>query len=199
MPAALSSSANFLRALKQARLLGVLRNADDFSNLFHGFLVDKIDDLPVFRRKCGQALAQRLTGVLLCGHFRIVGRIVQFNVLPATQRGQGLESRNRQQPGRNGGSAFELAGLALYIEKHLADQVFRDQFVPYQPNHEAKHPNMVPSVQHLHGKPVALGDSSDQDIVRGRLCRTQWPSRKVGRIGLRGGSMGKAKLFGLLQ
>ena len=48
---------------------------------------------------------------------------------------------------------------------------------------EAKHPDMVPAVQHLHGEPVALGDPSDQDIVRSRLCRTQWPSRKVGRRG----------------
>jgi hypothetical protein len=58
---------------------------------------------------------------------------------------------------------------------------------------------VVPAVQYLHGKPVALGDSSDQDVVRGRLCRTQWPSRKVGRIGLRGGSMGKARFFKILQ
>src|SRR5260370_39559714 len=99
-----------------------------FSHLFHGFLVvvDKIDDLPMFRRKCGQALAQRFTGILLLHrNFRIVGRIldrvggfiVQFNVLPSTQRRQGLESRNCQEPGGNGGSAFKLPGLAPYIEK----------------------------------------------------------------------------------
>jgi len=57
----------------------------------------------------------------------------------------------------------------------------------------------VPSVQHLHGEAVALGDPSDQDIVRSRLCRTQWPSRKVGRIGLAGGSMGKARFCTLSQ
>ena len=33
----------------------------------------------------------------------------------------------------------------------------------------------------LHGKPIALRDPSDQDFVRGRLCRTQWRSRRVGR------------------
>jgi hypothetical protein len=58
---------------------------------------------------------------------------------------------------------------------------------------------VVPAIQHLHGKPVTLGYTSDQDIVRGRLCRTQWPSRKVGRIGRRGGSMGKAGFVKILQ
>jgi hypothetical protein len=58
---------------------------------------------------------------------------------------------------------------------------------------------MVPSVKHLHGEPVALSDPSDQDIVRSRLCRTQWPSRKVGRIGLAGGSMETARFLKLSQ
>src|SRR5258705_13392736 len=102
------------------------RYANDFSPLFHGFLVvvDKIDDLPVFRGKCGQTLAQRFAGILLLhGHFRIVGRIldrvggfvVQFNILPAPQRRQGLESRNCQEPGGNGGSAFEFASLTPHV------------------------------------------------------------------------------------
>jgi hypothetical protein len=54
----------------------------------------------------------------------------------------------------------------------------------------------VPSVQHLHGEPVALSDPGDQDFVRSRLC-TQWPSRKVGRVGLPWGSKGEAKFFEL--
>src|SRR5229473_4212786 len=106
----------FFARIKQARLHGVLRYTDDFSYFFHGFLVvvDEIDDLPVLRRKCGQALAQRFTGILLLRrHFRIVGSIldrigglvVQFNVLPAAERRQSLESRNRQEPGGDGGSA----------------------------------------------------------------------------------------------
>ena len=110
---------------------------------------------------------------------------------------QGLESRDRQQPGGNGGSAFELAGLAPHIEEHLADEILRDLFVPNEPKPETEHPDMMPSVQHLHGEPVALSDPSDQDIVRSRLCRTQWPSRRVGRIGVAGGSMGKARFFKL--
>jgi hypothetical protein len=57
----------------------------------------------------------------------------------------------------------------------------------------------VPSVQHLHGEAVALSDPSDQDVVRSRLCPTQWPSRKVCRIGLTGGSMGKARFCKLSQ
>src|SRR5882672_3163976 len=169
-------------------------------------VVDEIDDLPVLRRKCRQALAQRFTGILLLRrHFRIIGSIldrigglvVQFNVFPATKRRQSLESRNRQEPGGNGRSAFELASLAPHIEKNLADKVFRNLFVPHKPKPEAKHPDMVPSVEHLHGEPVALSYSSDQDVVRSRLCRTQWPSRNVCRTGQAGGSMGTAKFFKL--
>ena len=169
-------------------------------------VVDEIDDLPMFWRKCTQTLAQRLTGILLLRrHLRIVGTIldcigrlvVQLNVFPTTQRGKRLESRNRQQPGGNGGSALELASLSPHIEKDLADEVFRNLLVSHDPKPEAKHPDMVPSVQHLHGKAVALSDPSDQDVVRSRLCRTQWPSRKVGRIGLAGGSIGQARFFKL--
>src|SRR6202022_2036287 len=130
---------------------------------------------------------------------RIGGFIVQFNVLPAAQRRQGLESRNCQKPGGNGGSAFELASLTPHIEKNLADEVFRNLFIPHEPKPETEHPDMVPSVQHLHGEPVALSDPSDQDIVRSRLCRTQWPSRKVGLVGLAGGSIEKARFFKLSQ
>src|SRR5258707_6449484 len=162
----------------------------------------------MFRRQCGQALAQRYTGILLLHrHFRIVGGVldricglvVQFNVLPAPKRRQGLESRNSQEPGRNGGSAFEFASLAPQIEENLADEIFRNLFIPHEPKPETKHPDMVPSVQHLHGEAVALSDPSDQDVVRSRLCRTQWPSRKVGRIGLAGGSTPKARFFKLSQ
>jgi hypothetical protein len=58
---------------------------------------------------------------------------------------------------------------------------------------------MVPSVKHLHGEPVALSDPSDQDFIRSRLCRAQWPSRKVGRAGMPGGSKKKARFFKLSQ
>src|SRR6202043_672673 len=190
---------------KQARLYGVFRYSDDFGHLFHGLLVvvDEIDDLPVIRRKGRQALAQRCTSILLLYRdFRIVGRILdrvgglvfQFNVLPAPQRREGLESRNRQEPGGDGGSAFEFAGLTPYIEEDLADEVFRNLFVADEPKPEPKHPDVVPSVQHLHGEPVALSDPGDQNVVRSRLCRTQWPSRKVGRGGLAEGSMGWARI-----
>jgi hypothetical protein len=85
------------------------------------------------------------------------------------------------------------ASLTPHIEKNLTDEIFRDLFVPNEPKPEAEHPDMVPSVQHLHGEPVALSDPGDQDFVRSRLCRAQWPSRKVGRVGLPWGSMGKAR------
>lgn len=137
-------------------------------------VVDEIDDLPVLSRKRGHALAQRFTRVfLLRHHFRIVGGVldcirglvVKSNVLATPQRRQGLEPRNRQQPGGNGGSALKLASLTPYIEKNLADEVFRNLFVPDEPKPETEHPDMVPSVQHLHGEPVALSDPSDQNFV----------------------------------
>src|ERR1700742_2850316 len=65
----------FLACIKQARLHRVLRNTDDLSHLFHRLLVlvDEIDDLPMFRRKCTKGLTQRLTGILLLHrHFGIV-------------------------------------------------------------------------------------------------------------------------------
>src|SRR4051794_9715168 len=157
-------------------------------------------------RKSTKALSQRFTRILLLDHhFRIVGRIldrgsslvVQFGIPPAPQRRQGLETGNRQQPGGDGRAAFKLARLTPHIEEHLTDEILRDLFVPHQPQPETEHPDMVPSVKHLHGEPVALGDPRDQDIVRGRMCRTQWPSRKVGRDGMAGGSMGKANLLKL--
>jgi hypothetical protein len=166
----------FLARIKQARLDGVPRNSDDFGHLFHGLLVvvDEIDDLSVLWRKRRQALAQRFTRILLLHHhFRIVGRIlnrigslvVQSNVLAAPECRKGLEPGNRQQPGGNGGSAFELASLTPHIEKNLADEVFRNLFIPYEPKPETEHPDMVPSVKHLHGEPVALSDPSDQNFV----------------------------------
>ena len=86
-----------------------------------------------------------------------------------------------------------------HIEKDLADKIFRDLFVPNEPQPETEHPDMVPSVQHLHGEPVALSDPSDQNLVRSRLCRTQWPSRRVGRIEMTGGSIRKARFLKLWQ
>src|SRR3974377_483781 len=58
-----------------------------------------------------------------------------------------LNRPNCQEPGGNGGSAFKLAGLAPHIEKDLADKIFRDLFVPNEPQPETEHPDSVPSVQ----------------------------------------------------
>jgi hypothetical protein len=55
---------------------------------------------------------------------------------------------------------------------------------------------MVPSVQHLHGEPVALSDPADQDFVRSGSC-AQWPSRRIGRMGLACGSIKQARFFSL--
>src|SRR4029077_1405801 len=96
---------------------------------------------------------------------RIRGLVVQSNVLAAPKCRQGLETRNRQQPSGNGGAAFELAALTPHIDEILADEVLRNLLVPHEPKPETEHPDMVPSVKHLHGEPVALSDPSDQNVV----------------------------------
>jgi hypothetical protein len=157
----------------------------------------------MFRRKCRQALAQRRTGILLLDRYfgivrgildRVRDLVFQLQILPASKRRQGLESRNRQEPGGDGRTAFKLACLAPQIEKHLADEVFRDLFISHKPKPEAKHPDMVLSVEHLHGEAVALSDPADKDFVR-RSRRTHWPSRKVGLTELAAGSTEGARFF----
>ena len=100
-------------------------------------------------------------------HFRIAGRIL---------RRQRPDPRNCPEPGATGRSAFKLAGLALHIEKNFTDEVFRNLFVKQEPKPKAKNPDMLPSVQHMQGEPVALSDPSDQDVeaarsLNGRLAR----------------------------
>src|SRR5689334_21701182 len=69
----------FFTRIKLARLHGVFRYPDAFSHFLDGFLVvvDKIDDLPMFRRKPREALSQRFTRILLLRrHLGIVGCIL---------------------------------------------------------------------------------------------------------------------------
>jgi hypothetical protein len=107
------------------------------------------------------------SGIPIVGRIldRIGSLIVQSNVLAAPKCRQGLEPRNRQEPGGDGGTALELASLTPHIEENLADEIFRNLFIPYEPKPETEHPDMVPSVKHLHGEPVALSDPSDQNFV----------------------------------
>src|SRR6185437_4693486 len=101
------------------------------------------------------------------------GAIFQLNVLPAPQRRKSLEARDCQEPGGDSGSAFKLAGLTPDVEKDPGDEIFRSLLVADEPKPETIHPDMVPSVQHLHGEPVALSNPGDQDFVRSRLGGTQ--------------------------
>ena len=72
-------------------------------------------------------------------------------------------------------------------------------FVAHEPEPEAEHPDVVPSVQDLHRKAVALSDPGDQDFVRSRRCRAQWPPRNVGRVGLAEGSKTGTRILTLPQ
>src|SRR5262249_37190622 len=129
---------------------------------------------------------------------RVGGLIFQLSVLPAPQRRQGFEPRNSQKPGRDGRTALELASLTPHIKKDLSYEIFCNLLIPHEPKPEAKHPDMVPSIQHLHGEPVALSDPADEDFVR-NSWHAQWPSRRVGLAGLADGSMTTARFLRLPQ
>src|SRR5215467_270903 len=165
-----------LARVEHARLNRVLRNANDLGHLFNRFLVVvyQIDDLPMFRRKSRKALSDHCTLVLLLqrggGIVRRIldrgcGLFVQLLVRPAPERREGLEARNGQHPRRYRRTPFEPTSLPPHVEKHLADQVLRCGLVPYETHHEPKHSYVVARVEHLHGEPVAVRDSSDEHLV----------------------------------
>src|SRR5215469_3679667 len=54
-------------------------------------------------------------------------------------------------------------------QKYLADHVLRGSLIANETNDEPKHPHVVARIQHLHCKPIAVRDSSDQHLVWGRL------------------------------
>ncbi len=97
--------------------------------------------------------------------------VVQFLLGPASQHRERLEARDAQQPGRDCGASLEFSGLTPDVEEHVADQVLRRCLVAYQPQYKPVDRDMVAREQHLHGEPVAVGDPSDQNLVRSRLYR----------------------------
>jgi len=62
-----------------------------------------------------------------------------------------------------------LASLTPHVEKYLADQVLRGSVIANETNDEPKHPHVVARIQHLHCKPIAVRDTSDQHFVWCRL------------------------------
>src|SRR5262249_60501595 len=100
---------------------------------------------------------------------RACGLFVQLLVRSTPERREGIEARDRQQPCRYRGAAFEPASLTPHIEKYLADHVLRGSLIANETNDEPKHPHVVAGIQHLHCKPIAVRDSSDQHLVCCRL------------------------------
>src|SRR5262249_61452485 len=89
---------------------------------------------------------------------------------PSTpERRNGLEARDRQQPCRYPRAGFEPASLTPYVEKYVADHVLHGSLIANETNDEPKHPHVVACIQHLHCKPIAVRDSSDQHLVWCRL------------------------------
>jgi hypothetical protein len=51
------------------------------------------------------------------------------------------------------------------IQEHFADEVFGGGSVADEPQNESVDAHMVPREQHLHRKPIATGDPSDQNFI----------------------------------
>ncbi len=92
-------------------------------------------------------------------------------MLALAQRGQRLETGNRQQPGGNLGTAFELAGGAPHVQKHLADEVFGQGGVAHHTQHEAVNPDVMTGIKHMHRRAAALGDTPEQHLIGCRAGR----------------------------
>src|SRR6516162_9358855 len=132
----------------------------------------------MFCRKPHEALSDRCTLVLLLQHCPGIvrqildsacGFFVQLLVPSTPERRNGLEARDGQQPCRYRRAPFEPASLTPHVEKHLADHVLRGSLIANETNDEPKHPHVVACIQHLHCKPIAVRDSSDEHLVRCRL------------------------------
>src|SRR6516164_10526466 len=169
-----------LARVEHARLDRVLRDANDLGCLFYRFLVvvHEIDDLAMFRRKSCEALSQHCTLILLlqrgCGIIRRIFNcgcclFAQLLVPSTPERRNRLEARDRQQPCRYRRAPFEPTSLTPHVEKYLADHVLRGSLIANETNDEPKHPHMVAGIQHLHGEPIAVRDSSDQHLVWCRM------------------------------
>ena len=86
-----------------------------------------------------------------------------------TQRGQRLEAGNRQQPGGDLGTAFELVGGAPHVEENLAGEIFGHGGVAHDAKDEAENPDIVTGIKDVHRGPAAIGDTFQQHLIGGRL------------------------------
>ena len=137
-------------------------------------IVNEIDNFPMFRRKRLQALPQRRTFVLLLHrYFGIVraildrsrGLLVQLLFGLAPHRGERLEPRDGEQPGRHRTSTLEPVSLTPHVQKHFADQILGHCLVADEAKYEPVHTHLMTCKQHLHREPVALGDPADKNFV----------------------------------
>jgi predicted metal-dependent hydrolase len=55
--------------------------------------------------------------------------------------------------------------LAPHVEKHLANHILSRGFIPDEAQHKPEHPHVMTRVQDLHGKPIAVRYSSNQQVV----------------------------------
>ena len=186
-----------LACVKHARLYRVLGNANDLSHLLHRFLVivDEIDDLAVVGGKARRGIfaifrLYRASRRQVRHDPRFLDRLrrllVQSVLSPLAQERQRLEPRDRDEPSRNGASAFKPARLAPDIQEHVPDDVFRRHLVTQQAKHEAVDPHMVPREQYLHCQPVTAGNATDQRFVCRCLHRHRFGSRICRRSRRRG-------------
>ena len=98
--------------------------------------------------------------------------VIERLIDPAAHRGKRLVARNREQPGREPGAAFEARRLPPEVEENLAHDVFGGRAVAHQPEHEAVHPLLMAGEQQRDRSPIALGDPRHQGFVRRAFGRT---------------------------
>ena len=85
------------------------------------------------------------------------------------KRRQRLETGDRQQPGGDPGTAFELSGGAPHVQEYLAGQVFGHGGVAHDPKHEAVNPHAMARIENVHRVPAAIGNALQQHFVGGNL------------------------------
>ena len=92
----------------------------------------------------------------------------KLGMRPAAAGRERLEARDREQPSRNGGTAFKAASLLPHVEEHVAQKVLGHGLVADEPEQPAINVGAMAGEQHLHGELVARCDALNQNFI-GRI------------------------------
>ena len=87
-----------------------------------------------------------------------------FRTAPAFR--DGLEAGNRQQPGRDLRSSFEVLCVSPSLEEHLVDDFLCRRLIADKAHDEAEDAHMMAHVKQLERALVSVGHRLDQGFVR---------------------------------